>query len=694
MLNRAKHSLVTAVGLGCLLSSLGCSGPSVLSESDEPTLLIEQGGQGWQRRWGDSPVGVNGRYEWLDENLPATDWQDAPTTFARVSRAEPTYLWMRVRLPSGTWQTPAIHFASLFTGAEVYLDGEPLGVLGSMIARRDREYRHTDWNVVALPADAPGKWLYLRMLSFDHVLAGVSPNRLWFGDYDTLVRKAVHHQLDQFVLGASLVLMGLFALLLSAKRRDRLYGSFGLFVTAAGGFLLLVNSASRYFLDFLPLRVYGGSAAFLLIPVGLFMYYETIAPDYGRIARTLWRLHAGFAVIALLSDIAGLIPIRVSQSLLVGVLPIELLLLLILSVKSARRGDHNARILILGFAALGLGGLHDSFMSFGLIPDWRHLLAWGVVSFVATLGYLVERRFNHNLMALAEANVTLEQRVEERTRDLHGKNSELEQTLVALQRAQQQLIMQEKMASLGNLVAGVAHEINTPVGAVASSANTSARSLAMMREILSNDDSTAPVQDDPSFRKALRILNDNQGVIESASQRINTIVRSLKNFARLDGSELMEVDLHEGLESTLALVRHELADRIEVVRLYGELPRIQCYPSRLNQVFMNLLVNAAQAIEGTGTIQIRTGLDSGEVFVEVRDDGCGITDETQKQIFDPGFTTKGVGVGTGLGLAISYQIIRDHRGRIDVESEPGKGTLFRLVLPRRAKQTSGAATTV
>jgi signal transduction histidine kinase len=173
-------------------------------------------------------------------------------------------------------------------------------------------------------------------------------------------------------------------------------------------------------------------------------------------------------------------------------------------------------------------------------------------------------------------------------------------------------------------------------------------------------------------------------VSRDACGRIDKIVRSLRNFARLDEAEHKPADLHEGLDSTLTLVAHLLRERVQVRREYGSLPEVDCHPNQLNQVFLNILVNAAQAIEKQGEICIRTKLLPGtppQACVEIADTGGGIPAENLKRIFDPGFTTKGVGVGTGLGLAICYRIVAQHQGRIEVESEPGKGTTFRILLP-------------
>jgi signal transduction histidine kinase len=181
-------------------------------------------------------------------------------------------------------------------------------------------------------------------------------------------------------------------------------------------------------------------------------------------------------------------------------------------------------------------------------------------------------------------------------------------------------------------------------------------------------------------------LDSSMEMNRQACARIMRIVRDLKNFARLDEADFKEANLNESLASTLSLLRHELRDRIEVIQELAELPLVPCYPNRLNQVFMNLLVNAIQAIPGKGQIRIRTSVEGDRVIVVIADSGSGIKPEHLERIFDPGFTTKGVGVGTGLGLSISARIVQDHRGTISVRSELGKGTTFTVSLPLHGAQ--------
>ena len=256
----------------------------------------------------------------------------------------------------------------------------------------------------------------------------------------------------------------------------------------------------------------------------------------------------------------------------------------------------------------------------------------------------------------------------------------LEKTNAELRDTQLQLIQSEKMASLGMLVAGIAHEINTPVGAMNSMHNTLMRATDKLRKDL---DKICLELDQPpkQLESMFHIIDDAHKVINSAGDRVTNIVRRLRSFARLDEAEIKEVDIHDGIEDTLTIVHHELKHHVTVKKDYGKLPLISCYPGRLNQVFLNLLINAKQAIKDTGTIYIRTYHNEDKVFVEIQDSGVGIPKEQHNMIFDPGYTTKGVGVGTGLGLSIVYQIIQDHRGDIKVHSEQGKGTTFTVILP-------------
>ncbi|MFC2165715.1 PAS domain S-box protein, partial [Acidobacteriota bacterium] len=257
---------------------------------------------------------------------------------------------------------------------------------------------------------------------------------------------------------------------------------------------------------------------------------------------------------------------------------------------------------------------------------------------------------------------------------------DLEKTNQHLKETQAQLVQSEKMASLGSLVAGIAHEINTPIGAVSSMYDTLSRTLSKLKGII---ETQCPMEyeQSPELKATFKIVNDSNKVIKSGTERVTTIVKRLKSFARLDEAELNTVDIHEGLEDTLTLIQHEIKHNITITKNFGDIPRISCFPGQLNQVFLNLLINCKQAIKGKGTIDLTTYARDNKVYVVIKDSGVGIPKEKLAKIFDPGFTTKGSGVGTGLGLSICYQIIQDHRGKIEAASEVGKGSTFTIILP-------------
>jgi signal transduction histidine kinase len=270
------------------------------------------------------------------------------------------------------------------------------------------------------------------------------------------------------------------------------------------------------------------------------------------------------------------------------------------------------------------------------------------------------------------------------------------QTAKKLAQTQVHLIQADKMASLGQLAAGVAHEINNPVGFVGSNLETLREYISTFQALLaayerwagaSGADREAAARSLDRLRQGREVtymLQDIGGLLSESREgvdRVTEIVQGLKSFARLDANDLVRADLNEALEETLKIVWNELKYRCEVSRDFGELPPVYCHPGQLKQVFLNLLTNAAQAIEGYGEVRLQTRLVDGKAQIRVEDSGSGMSDEVRRRIFEPFFTTKPVGQGTGLGLAISYGIVLAHRGSIEVDSNPGQGTSFTVSLP-------------
>ena len=300
---------------------------------------------------------------------------------------------------------------------------------------------------------------------------------------------------------------------------------------------------------------------------------------------------------------------------------------------------------------------------------------------------------------LSETNQELEEnskRLEKQKLKIENKNEQLQLTLQKLKEAQNQLVQSEKMASVGQLTAGIAHEINNPINFVSSNVSPLKRDIGDIMKLLELC-SYDPAKDDlhnkfdkiEKFKKEIEYdvileeVNQLLSGIEEGAGRTMEIVRGLRNFSRLDEGEKKLADINEGIESTLLMLRNQLKNRIEVVKNFGSLPQLPCYPGKLNQVFMNIINNAGQSIEGNGTISISTSYVKKNIRVSIKDSGKGMSPEVASHIFEPFYTTKDVGKGTGLGLSISYGIIQEHNGEIKVKSKLEEGTEFIITLPVR-----------
>ena len=286
---------------------------------------------------------------------------------------------------------------------------------------------------------------------------------------------------------------------------------------------------------------------------------------------------------------------------------------------------------------------------------------------------------------LENLNLSLERQVADRT-------AQLQDTLQKLKSAQTQLVQSEKMASLGQLVAGIAHEINNPIGAIYANMPPLEEYIADIKSTVEFAQSCMDETDAQKLNAHLEKIDYTfvtedlaklLGSQKQAADRIRNIVLALRNFSRLDQGEVKTVRLEEGLDSTLQMLHHHYKDRITIVKDYALNEMVECYAGELNQVFMNILANAIQAIPDKGSIFITTARVNDQALVTIADTGIGMADEVRKKIFDPFFTTKEVGEGTGLGLSISYGIIEKHQGALTVESELGRGTRFIIAIPLR-----------
>lgn len=300
------------------------------------------------------------------------------------------------------------------------------------------------------------------------------------------------------------------------------------------------------------------------------------------------------------------------------------------------------------------------------------------------------RAFNAMVKDLAQARSALN----EANTNLASTNQALKHSVEELKAAQEQLIQAEKMASLGQLTAGVAHEINNPINFVSANVDPLKQDLHDIIRVVREYERTIKEKRLETEFSEVTLMKEKTGVemsieevrnllkgIEDGAKRTAEIVKGLRNFTRLDQKVFRKADINEGIDSTLTLLHSSYKNRVEIVKEYGILPEVECFPGQLNQVFLNILSNAVQAITEEGKITIKTWPVGDKVKISFKDNGAGMTEEVRKKIYDPFFTTKDVGKGTGLGLYISYGIVEKHKGKIEVFSTPGKGTEFILTIP-------------
>ena len=390
---------------------------------------------------------------------------------------------------------------------------------------------------------------------------------------------------------------------------------------------------------------------------------------------------------------------------------------LFVAIKLILKGSKPAKYFLAAWLVFLVGVILFVLKNSGILPSndfTNHTLTFGIAIEGSLLSFALAARINdykrekeisqkeafqaleEKEILVREQNILLEEKVTERTLELNN-------TLNNLKETQSQLVDAEKMASLGQLTAGVAHEINNPINFVSSNISPLKQDISDLKKIIDkyNEINATNVNEKlkeiESLKKELDynfLTHELETIItsiENGANRTTEIVRSLKNFSRLDESDLILADINEGIESTLILLKSEFSD-IEVKKELAELPKIECYPGKLNQVFLNILNNAIHAVrdrknqDEKGKITITTFETNSAISISVKDNGIGINNDLLDKIFDPFFTTKEVGKGTGLGLSIVYRIIENHKGNIKVESIENIGTTFTLNIPKHQKQ--------
>jgi len=448
-----------------------------------------------------------------------------------------------------------------------------------------------------------------------------------------------------------------------------------------------------------------------------FLRIRTIAPRIFRVLKVFQAVY----IIYIITSLAGFNDITYK-----AMLPTQgtiAFVILGVSIHLYRKGLTEAKYYLIGWSSLMVAIVIYALKDAGVMPFnniTSYILLFGSAAEVTLLSFALADKINifkrekeesqaqaltaleENARIIREQNVILETKVTERTVELKQSNDELNKTLKDLKEAEAQLVESEKMASLGQLTAGIAHEINNPINFVTSNVRPLKRDVDMILDMLNRVEeiSLAEVSVDEKKQQIKELKEDLDfdylkeeisyllnGITEG-SNRTAEIVKGLRVFSRLDEDDLKLADINEGMDSTLVIVRNTLGTNIDIIKEYGNLPPIECYPGKLNQVFLNIITNGLQAIrarfkdEKGGMLTIATSVvDEDNIRISIRDNGVGMDENTKKKVFEPFFTTKDVGEGTGLGMSIVYNTINKHNGKIEFDSVVGEGTEFIITLP-------------
>jgi signal transduction histidine kinase len=506
--------------------------------------------------------------------------------------------------------------------------------------------------------------------------------------------------------------------------KDSIYLYYVVYILIVGLIQLTIEGYSFHYLwpdnSFLATRSFFLLTALVNISglafVRQFLQTKRFIPRLDKISYLIYFVYAAAIIFACSGEF------YISYQILQSFAGLVSVYMIVIASKIARYGYRPAKFFLIAWMPLIMGILIWILKDFGVFPYntfTNYSITLGSALEVVLLSFALADKINilkaendksqrdtlkalkENERIIREQNVVLEMKVTERTSELISANIILNETLEDLKQTQSQLVESEKMASLGQLTAGIAHEINNPINFVTSNIRPLKRDIDILTAALNTIETISVSDVLPADRQkqildykveidfdylTLEINHLVKGISEGAN-RTAEIVKGLKIFSRLDEDDLKKADINEGLTSTMIIANNLLNNNIKVIKHYGSLPLVECYAGKLNQVFLNIISNAVYAVQKQfgdkpgGQITIETSHDETFVFVTFKDNGVGMDERTQQKIFEPFFTTKNVGEGTGLGMSISYNTIKKHNGNIIMQSTPHQGSMFRLEIP-------------
>jgi len=705
--------------------------PEVLAQERQDDLYPMRISAGWEYRWGDSPVDSNDVPEWTYGVWATSGWQRTERTSSPEGEAQ-DFLWLRIRLPESLPDRPIVVIPQIVLHFDAYIDSTLIYQFGDKQPHPGIKYASSIPHTITIPVDAGGSMLSFRIFSEYHTTIGIPQRYIYLLPESGLIRLATGGNMLEFLIGIVFFFVGLLLLLLLVKERERsnvlsiLF--FSEFLLSISLLYLASNFLTRVIFPW-PVVWYYLTMAFLFFPVGLLGFFEqVIGTGHKSIVRWLWITHLAFGIVVLLLDVINAVPVYELIYFFFGLLAVTLIIMVFTIIPEVRQGSYEARIFGIGSLVMILLGLHDTLaLGLQLKPDQPGLSPWGFIFFVLILGYLLEYRFNKNVHQLRVYSKDLEQRtnelkraneqleaystgledkvnartieLRERNLELRDKNETLAETLHQLQETQQQLVVRQKMASLGQLTAGIAHEMKNPLNFVNNFAELSIELSEELEDELVSKKERLGKQTMDEIGGLLGDLKETTRKISQHGRRADGIVKSMLLHAREKPGNLASTDVNALLEEYLNLAYHGMRAQqsgfnVTLHRSYDEaVGEPELIPQDIARVFLNLLNNAFQSVfEKSETsdetympeVSVYTRVSDHHLEIGIRDNGTGIPAGVQDNIFEPFFTTKPAGSGTGLGLSISYDIVtQGHGGTLTVQSEPGQDALFVIKLPIR-----------
>ncbi|MFN3529053.1 MAG: 7TM diverse intracellular signaling domain-containing protein [Bacteroidia bacterium] len=595
-------------------------------------------------------------------------------------------------------------------------------VLGDLLPFHERLINHQNFIIPIEVSPGSSKTIYFRIKSREQLIVPIT-----VGHQDALLTNNNRTDIFAGIYFGIMLVMFFYNLFLYLSIRDKAYLFYILYIISIA--LAQATLLGYSFKYFWPEAIYFNHLAVPLFSALSGYGAIQFARIFLQLQRNMPRINRGLTLFELAYGLAVVLFLMGFELISYHILDLCLLTLsfyaLYFSIHLSAQGKREAKFFLFAWSFFMVGMFVYVARNFGWLPYTfltNNVLLIGSGIEAVLLSVALADRINllkrekeqsqadalrvslENEKLVREQNIVLEARVKERTTELENANTELEGAITELKNAQTQLVNAEKMASLGQLTAGIAHEINNPINFVTSNIIPLRRDLDDLLAMLEKFELVKArpgeleqvLAEIEAFKKEIDLdyLKEELAILlsgmEEGAKRTAEIVKGLRIFSRLDESDLKKVNINEGIDSTLILLNSSMGGRIDVVRDFDDDALLECFPGKLNQVIMNICNNAIQAMHSVqdgrrGELRISTKSQNNEVTITITDNGTGMPEEVRQKIFEPFFTTKAVGQGTGLGLSIVYSIIESHKGSISVSSEAGKGTSFTMVLPKFQK---------